>query len=648
MDRPPNRRSFSANKATFGSPSDKRNYPDTIVPSLTPKSAAHSKPAAKQSTWIFCVGCAIISQGLLVIVMLLIQTGRIHIMWSGSKPEVLNLVPRNQNQRSMEKFNISIYVIAFSRPKSLKTLLSQIKVSNLEFEHVNPLNLYIRVPKNDRETWDTAHEFNWNLGSKLVSSHNTSRGARTLWTDIFPKRPEEVIIILEDDLRLSPFFLDWTIHLLQHYGGPARDPNLMGFSLAPLLWDEVSLESGPWDASERIGRVGTGAQAGPAALYLHMLPATWGGVFFADRWLEFQRYAIRRALYPFNTSAEGLPPADDPPPHPARLPHQRLAARVLGPAPRRVLPGPGRLHPLHPAPGWLRHGRAAAPRGPARGLEHAPARLRHRRARAPRRPRPGPPPPRRPAAREPGGVRPAAPRAAAGGGGAAALRPVGPAGVAARAGGGRDGLDGVAAVAPAQPVRRAGARLARPDRQRARAAAARGRPGRGAVPDLPGARAAPVLRRALLFPPSSFKIFFWRGCGAVAEGGRGARQVRSPPWAASSSGPRAPGRVQAPGPAEQSALNFAGRVGAGGSGPAGGSRPHRGELQPRQSNPRNRSSWTPDRQSWPRVLAAARAEAVQTRTRSESLIVAPSRAVRKQAAAARRRHAPTWSSAGCG
>jgi hypothetical protein len=261
--------------------------------------------------------------------MLFSLTGNRSLSWTtprseNLKPEatIYKLETLETSMENSEKFYISIHVISFARPKSLAFLLSQLKDSNFSVDHIHPLDLYIRVPKGDKNILDTANQFQWNLGDKRVSTHNTSLSTRALWIDIRPKRPEEVMIILEDDMRLSPFFLDWTVHLLQQYGSRAdhpRDPDLMGFSLAPLLWDEVSIHtSGPWDPAEHLARaaaafggIGAGAAGDDTSpLYLHMLPAVWAGVFFADRWAEFQRYGIRRAQNPFNASS-GLP-ADDP------------------------------------------------------------------------------------------------------------------------------------------------------------------------------------------------------------------------------------------------------------------------------------------------------------------------------------------------
>ena len=107
-------------------------------------------------------------------------------------------------------------------------------------------------------------------------------------------------MIFEDDIRVSPFFLDWTLHLLKEYGGNEkrpRDPSLIGFSLSPIQLDEISHPFVRWNASKFM--------SGDGDLYLHTVPSSWGGIYFADRWKEFLLFFRVRVQLPyFNTTEE--------------------------------------------------------------------------------------------------------------------------------------------------------------------------------------------------------------------------------------------------------------------------------------------------------------------------------------------------------
>ena len=109
-------------------------------------------------------------------------------------------------------------------------------------------------------------------------------------------------------MRVSPFFFDWTMHLLKNYGGRPtgdgptrpRDPSLVGFSLSPMRLDEITYPFVRWNVSRVL--------PADAHLYLHAVPSSWGSVFFADRWVEFLRYYRKRVQLPYYNVTEELLP----------------------------------------------------------------------------------------------------------------------------------------------------------------------------------------------------------------------------------------------------------------------------------------------------------------------------------------------------
>jgi hypothetical protein len=160
--------------------------------------------------------------------------------------------------------------------------------------------LYIRIDGGaSHRVIEAAFEFEWPNGKKHVLVSNISNGLRNMWTSIYPHNDNEVLIIFEDDMRVSPFFLNWTVHMLIEYGGNQRrprDPSLIGFSLSPIFLDEISHPFKKWNASKFM--------PDHEHLYLHTVPSSWGGVYFADRWKEFLLYFRVRIQLPYFNKTE--------------------------------------------------------------------------------------------------------------------------------------------------------------------------------------------------------------------------------------------------------------------------------------------------------------------------------------------------------
>ena len=224
----------------------------------------------------------------------------LHSFKKSSFADIQRSLQKRTRESPLKKFLISIHVIGYSRPKSLKTLLHQIGEAKYDADLVEPIDLYVRIDGGGLpEVVEAASAFEWHAGRKHILVSNVSNGLRNMWTQIYPHSDDEVLIIFEDDIRVSPFFLDWTIHLLKEYGGnlnKPRDSSLFGLSLSPIQLDEISYPFVKWNASKFIQR---------EHLYLHSVPSSWGGVYFADRWKEFLLFFRVRIQPPyFNVTEE--------------------------------------------------------------------------------------------------------------------------------------------------------------------------------------------------------------------------------------------------------------------------------------------------------------------------------------------------------
>ena len=205
-------------------------------------------------------------------------------------------------------WRVSINVICSSRPLSLKALLSQLAAADYRAAGKFSVDLYIRIDSNrHKKTVSIAKSFVWKFGRKRLVTHSTANELHGIWASA-PIAERDALIVLKDDMRVSPFFFDWAMHLLRRYGGrhgadgsaKLRDPSLLGFSLTPMRLNEISHPAVPWNASRLLPP--------DARLYLHAVPSASGGVFFADRWAEFLGFLKKRLEPPYYNAKEDLAP----------------------------------------------------------------------------------------------------------------------------------------------------------------------------------------------------------------------------------------------------------------------------------------------------------------------------------------------------
>ena len=204
---------------------------------------------------------------------------------------------------------VSIHVLANARPKSLQTLLVQLRDAHYDDDYKSSVSLHLHLDGDSPdEVLLLAQAFNWTHGRKAMQVDRSEGGVRDLLASVRPQSPDEVLIIFEDDHRVSPFFFDWALHLLREYGGlgeGSRDPSLLGISLAPRLWDDISDRPVRWNASAFL--------RSEAHLFLHVAPAP-AALVFADRWADFIAFYRARIAPPFYDMSDprlrGLPPRD--------------------------------------------------------------------------------------------------------------------------------------------------------------------------------------------------------------------------------------------------------------------------------------------------------------------------------------------------
>lgn len=131
----------------------------------------------------------------------------------------------------------AIVVVAFNRPASLKRLLYAISVSNYGDLIDIPLVISIDYQDSDEniEVGEIADSFDWRYGKKIVNKEKSNLGLRQhilkcgSLTEIYGD-----VVVIEDDLYVSPNFYTYCIKMLDRYG---NDDNVAGISLYKHLWN---------------------------------------------------------------------------------------------------------------------------------------------------------------------------------------------------------------------------------------------------------------------------------------------------------------------------------------------------------------------------------------------------------------------------
>lgn len=169
----------------------------------------------------------------------------------------------------MTKFTPAIVVAAYNRTHSLKRLLSSLTNAVYEAE----VTLVISIDKSDsEEVFEVANNFVWNNGEKVILKHNENLGLKKHILSCGNLTKEYgSIILLEDDLYVSPFFYVYSLRALQFYNS---DTNIAGISLyahsfnvhAKLPFTPIKEDS---------------------SVFFMQLPSSWGQAWTLQQWDQF-------------------------------------------------------------------------------------------------------------------------------------------------------------------------------------------------------------------------------------------------------------------------------------------------------------------------------------------------------------------------
>lgn len=200
---------------------------------------------------------------------------------------------------------IQIHILAWKRPQSLYVLMEQLRdadYSNWDkgvslFIHVDggadPLTIQVA---------EGAHGFVWPHGQCTTDVRTENNGLREMWlsslrTAAEDAGPNTLMIVLEDDMRVSSIYFQWVRLMIDAYGRNrgCRHDSLMGFSLSSVRLMEMRKPFKRWRVKDNFPE-----STKKFSAYISSLPSSWGGAYWSDRWLEFDEFVsvrMRPAYY---------------------------------------------------------------------------------------------------------------------------------------------------------------------------------------------------------------------------------------------------------------------------------------------------------------------------------------------------------------
>ena len=122
----------------------------------------------------------------------------------------------------------AIVVVAYNRPIALARILRSL--GRAEFTGYNDIPLVISIDKSDdKEVPQIAESFVWEYGAKRIIKHESRLGLRNHILACGDLTSEyHSVIVLEDDLYVSPVFYDYAVQAMRFFG---EDEAISGISL---------------------------------------------------------------------------------------------------------------------------------------------------------------------------------------------------------------------------------------------------------------------------------------------------------------------------------------------------------------------------------------------------------------------------------
>ena len=172
------------------------------------------------------------------------------------------------------KYKPVIVVVAYNRPRSIGRLLSSLKNA----KNISQAKLIISIDNNAPHNYDVkeiAENFEWPFGDKEVVYQEQHLGLKKhVLTCGDLSKTYGSVIMLEDDLYVSPYFYDYAIKALEFY---ENDETIGGISLYNLPREDIT-ESPFYPVNDE------------SDIYFMQYPSSLGQSWSKNQWTEFREW----------------------------------------------------------------------------------------------------------------------------------------------------------------------------------------------------------------------------------------------------------------------------------------------------------------------------------------------------------------------
>ncbi len=166
----------------------------------------------------------------------------------------------------------TIVIAAYNRPMNLQKLLLTLQVANIP----SGVRLIISIDySGDFQVQKAAEDFQWPHGPKLIITHDHNLGLRNHILSCGDLTLDyQSVIVLEDDLLVSPYFYDYALAALAKY---ETNEDITGISLYQHEHNEIT------GLPHEIVSDGYNA-------YFMQIPSSWGQLWNKKQWLGFRNW----------------------------------------------------------------------------------------------------------------------------------------------------------------------------------------------------------------------------------------------------------------------------------------------------------------------------------------------------------------------
>lgn len=165
--------------------------------------------------------------------------------------------------------SIAIAIVAYNRTESVERLLNSLLSAN----YSQPVPLIISIDKSNTDSVEKmADKFIWPFGEKFVAKHDTNLGLRRHILSIGEYTKQyDAVIVLEDDLEVSPSFFNYAVETVAKY---QNDDRIAG----------ISLYTFPLNLNTKLPFI---PEKNEYDAFLFQNAQSWGQVWMKDAWSRF-------------------------------------------------------------------------------------------------------------------------------------------------------------------------------------------------------------------------------------------------------------------------------------------------------------------------------------------------------------------------